>query len=235
MKKIARQLIDDKTLIGGRFENVINLLIIISIFGFSLETLPNLPSNLVQLLNYIELICVIFFSFEFIIRILYTGKPLNYLFSFYGIVDLLAILPFYLTLGFDLRSLRIIRLLRLLRLLKLFAYSDSFEIFKESFKKIKAELILFSFISIIFLYISSLGIYLFENEAQPENFKSIFHSLWWSIATLTTVGYGDIYPITIGGKIFSGFVIFMGIGLIAVPTGLIASSLTSILKEKNEN
>ena len=84
--------------------------------------------------------------------------------------------------------------------------------------------------AMVFIYLSSVGIYFFENEAQPENFKSIFHSIWWAIATLTTVGYGDVYPITIGGKIFSSIIILIGIGIVAIPTGLIASSINKNIK-----
>ena len=82
------------------------------------------------------------------------------------------------------------------------------------------------------LYLSSVGIYYFENEAQPEQFKSIFHSMWWAVATLTTVGYGDIYPITIGGKIFTFFMVFIGIGLVSIPTGLLASALSKTFNSK---
>ena len=84
--------------------------------------------------------------------------------------------------------------------------------------------------AMVFIYLSSVGIYFFENEAQPENFKSIFHSIWWAIATLTIVGYGDVYPITIGGKIFSSIIILIGIGIVAIPTGLIASSINKNIK-----
>ena len=84
--------------------------------------------------------------------------------------------------------------------------------------------------AMVFIYLSSVGIYFFENEAQPENFKSIFHSIWWAIATLTNVGYGDVYPITIGGKIFSSIIILIGIGIVAIPTGLIASSINKNIK-----
>ena len=79
------------------------------------------------------------------------------------------------------------------------------------------------------LYVSSVGIYYFENEAQPEQFKSVFHSMWWAVATLTTVGYGDVYPITLGGKLFTTFIVFIGMGLVAVPTGLLASALAKTI------
>ena len=84
------------------------------------------------------------------------------------------------------------------------------------------------------LYVSSVGIYYFENEAQPDQFKSVFHSMWWAVATLTTVGYGDVYPITFGGKLFTTFIVFIGMGLVAVPTGLLASALSKTIGE-NKN
>ncbi|MCC5816117.1 MAG: two pore domain potassium channel family protein, partial [Leptospira sp.] len=119
----------------------------------------------------------------------------------------------------------ILRLLRLFRVLKILRYNQALFNLKSSFKMIKEELIIITIISVMVVYISSVGIYYFENEAQPEVFASIFHSLWWSIATLTTVGYGDIYPITVGGKIFTSFIVAIGVGIVAIPAGLIASAL----------
>ena len=95
----------------------------------------------------------------------------------------------------------------------------------------REELILFGFVAAIMLYLSAVGIYYFENSAQPEQFKSVFHSLWWAVTTLTTVGYGDMYPITVGGKLFTFCVLIIGLGIVAVPTGLIASALSQIRKE----
>jgi voltage-gated potassium channel len=94
-------------------------------------------------------------------------------------------------------------------------------------------LIIFSVACVFFIYFSAAGVYFFENEVQPENFKSIFHAIWWAVATLSTVGYGDVYPITIGGKIFTSIVIFLGLGLIAVPTGLIASSFGEAFRKED--
>ena len=142
---------------------------------------------------------------------------------------MLAILPYYISAGIDLRSIRIVRLVRLL---KLFRFNKSLVLLKDAFLKVKSEMMLFVFITTILLYVSAVGIYFFENSAQPEQFKSIIHSLWWAVTTLTTVGYGDMYPITIGGKIFTTFISLIGIGIVAIPTGLLASSLTSIMKEK---
>jgi len=122
--------------------------------------------------------------------------------------------------------------MRLFRILKLANYSQAIQTFQRAYNHIKAELTVFGVFSILILYISSLGIYIFENEAQPEQFGSIFDALWWSIVTLTTVGYGDAFPITVGGKIFTSLIVTIGLGIIAVPTGLFASALSKTIKEK---
>ena len=162
-----------------------------------------------------------------------SDRKLTYVFSFYGLVDIIAILPYFILSGIDLRSIRIFRLLRVFRILKLFRFNDSIITMKKAFANIKNELLLFTFLTMIVLYVASVGIYFFEKDAQPEQFKSIFHCMWWAIATLTTVGYGDIYPITTGGKIFTSIITLIGIGIVAIPTGLLASSLTSISKKDN--
>jgi voltage-gated potassium channel len=149
----------------------------------------------------------------------------RYIFSFYGLIDLLAILPFYLTIAVDLRALRIVRLLHLFRLLKIVRYSKAIKRFKFAFLDIKEELVLFFTATCFMIYISAVGIYYFENSVQPEAFKSIFHSLWWGVATLTTVGYGDIYPITVGGKIFTFIILMIGLSVVAVPAGLFSIAL----------
>lgn len=98
----------------------------------------------------------------------------------------------------------------------------------------KEELVIFSFASLVVLYLSSVGIYYFEHAAQPDIFRSIFDSLWWALATLTTVGYGDIYPITVGGRLFTFIVLIVGLGLVAVPTGIIASALSAVRRQQPE-
>jgi voltage-gated potassium channel len=96
----------------------------------------------------------------------------------------------------------------------------------------KEQIILFMAITLVLIYFAAVGIYYFENEAQPEYFSSIFDSLWWSIITLTTVGYGDVYPITMGGRIFTFFILLIGLGIVAIPTGIISSSLTKVINLK---
>jgi voltage-gated potassium channel len=194
-------------------------------------TLPNLSIRTQEIINGLEKFCVTVFTVEYLLRLFASESRLKFFFSFFGLIDLIAILPFYLTLGMDLKSLRAIRLFRILRLFKFLRYGNTMEKIKKSFNSIKRELFLFTLATLMLLYFSSIGIYYFENEAQPEVFASIFDAMWWSVATLTTVGYGDVYPITNGGKIFASVIVFIGLGLVAIPTGLIASSLTRAFQE----
>lgn len=211
---------------GRLFDLFIQILIIISLVSFSLETLPDLSPLVKDVLWKIEITTVFIFTVEYLLRVIVANKKLSFIFSFYGLIDLCAILPFYISTGIDLRSLRIFRLFRIIRAFKFFRYSKALNHFKNAFISIKEELILFLIAAIFLLFLSAVGIYYFENSAQPEQFKSVFHSLWWAVATLTTVGYGDVYPITIGGKVFTFFILMIGLGIVAVPSGLIASALT---------
>ena len=222
--------IDNTSRYGKIFDLVIQLLIILSLITFSIETLPGIDSNLIKVLNQFELVCVIVFSIEYILRLLLSPK-LKYVFSFFGIIDLMAILPFYIASGIDLRSIRVLRLLRLFRVLKLFKYNTAMDRIINAFNKIKSELVIFLIATFFLFYLASVGIYYFESAVQPEKFKSVFHSLWWAITTLTTGGYGDIYPITVGGKIFTTFIVFIGLGLVAVPTGLLATAFSDTFKK----
>ena len=231
MKKLKQIIEETDNRSGKTFDFFIQILIIFSLICFSIETLPDLKSSAQNILHISEIIIVIIFSLEYLLRILVADKKLRFIFSFSGLIDLFAILPFYISSGIDLRSIRIFRLFRLFRVLKIFRYSNAIRRFKDAFVIIKDELILFSFFTLFLLFVASVGIYYFENPAQPENFKSIFHCLWWAIVTLTTVGYGDIYPITVGGKIFTFFMLIIGLGIIAVPTGLFASALTKTIKD----
>ena len=135
---------------------------------------------------------------------------------------------------FDLIMLRAFRLLRLVRLLKLGRYSKSLSRMALAVKIAKEDLFLALAATSVMLLIASFGIYQFENPVQPEKFSSVFESLWWALATLTTVGYGDIYPITIGGKIFTGAILMIGLGVVALPAGIIASSLTEARKQQEK-
>jgi voltage-gated potassium channel len=216
------------------FAFFIQALILLSIITFSIETIPNLKPQTKTILQSIELICVIVFTIEYVLRIYVANSKLKFIFSFFGLIDFLAILPFYLSFGVDLRSLRALRFLRLFRVLKLVRYNKAMNHFTRAIKSAKEEIFLFILITLILIYFSAVGIYYFENQAQPEHFSSIFDSLWWAIITLTTVGYGDVYPITVGGKVFTFFILMIGLGIVAIPTGIISSALTKSI-DKNED
>lgn len=201
-------------------------LIVFSVLCFSLETVPGLSPATMKFLHWAELITVLIFTIEYIYRILSAEDRFKYIFSFYGIIDLCAILPFYLATSIDLRSIRLFRLLRLGRLLKLARYNSAIRRFGIALKIAREELSIFGIASLMILYLSAVGIYYFEHDVQPENFRSIFDCLWWAVATLTTVGYGDVYPVTVGGRIFTFLVLLVGLGLVAVPTGIVASALS---------
>ncbi|NQT38218.1 MAG: ion transporter, partial [Planctomycetes bacterium] len=182
----------------------------------------------------VEVVTVALFTIEYGLRITVADKRLGFIFSFYGLVDLVAILPFYVSTGVDLRAVRVVRLFRVFRLFKFLRYTEALERFRDAFVEIKEELVLYVIATVLLVYLSSVGIYFFESEAQPDQFASVFHCLWWSVVTLTTVGYGDVCPVTIGGRIFTAFVLIAGIGIIAVPTGLLSSALTRARRSKSE-
>lgn len=232
--KLKRIVQCNDTLLGRIFDLFIQSLILLSLVSFTVETLPGLSERWILTLRIIEIVTVIIFSVEYLLRLFFTDNKFKFIFSFYGIVDLLAILPFYIASGIDLRSIRIIRLLRLFRIFKLLRYGKAIERFRLAFLSIKEEMILFLLTTIFLVYISSVGIYYCEAEAQPNSFGSIFHSLWWSIVTLTTVGYGDVSPVTSGGKVFASVIMILGVGVVAVPSGLVASALSKVIRDEEK-
>tara|TARA_Y100000590_G_C15435890_1_gene906992 strand:+ start:138 stop:845 length:708 start_codon:yes stop_codon:yes gene_type:complete len=232
--KIRKIILGTDTPAGRNFDLFIQGLIILSLITFPLETIQNLPDYMMQALIWIEIITVAIFTCEYVLRLWVKEKKLKFIFSFFGLIDLLAILPFYLNTAVDLRILRVFRLFRIFRLFELPQYSEALDTFNQAFKSIKSELFIFGGFSLMILYISSIGIYTFEHDAQPEVFGSVFDALWWSIVTLTTVGYGDAYPITIGGKIFTSLIIIIGIGIVAVPTGLLATAMRESRSKLNK-
>ena len=213
------------TFVAKFFDLTIQALIFTSVLIFSLETVPGLK-NYHPLFYKIEFTLVIIFTIEYLLRLLVATSRKKFIFSFYGVIDLLAILPFFISLGvIDLRVVRALRFLRIFRILKITRFTTATERLHAAFVDIKHELVVFSLLSLILIYLSACGIYFFEKDVQPNDFKSIFHAMWWAIATLSTVGYGDVYPVTTGGKIFTTFILFIGVSFVAIPSGLIASSL----------
>ena len=219
---------------GRAFDLFFQFLIVVAIVSFSIETLPGLSEQQRFWLRWIEVATVALFTVEYLLRIAVADSKWRYMTSFFGIVDLVAILPFYLAAGVDLRCLRAFRLLRLFEAFKLLRYSRAFRRFARALSLVREELMLFFAVTVLLLYISSVGIYYFERSVQPETFGSIFHSLWWAVATLTTVGYGDVVPVTTGGRIFTFFALMVGIGVVAAPCGIFASALSEARRLERE-
>ena len=231
----VRRIIDNGDSRGGRaFDLTIQALIIGSLVAFPFETMPQVSAEARRWLRYFEIFTVVVFTLEYLLRILVAPNKLRFIFSFFGLIDLLAILPFYLALGVDARSLRAFRLFRLIRTFKFVRYNQAIRRFWRAITLAREEIVLFLGVAMLMLYFSAIGIYYFEHEAQPEEFANVFDSLWWAVVTLTTVGYGDIYPITVGGRIFTFFVLVTGLGIVSIPTGLLASALSKAreLEEK---
>lgn len=224
-----KQIVEETdTRMGKVFDLAIQILIVVSAVSFAIETLPGLSSTTIRLLAISEAVIIGVFTAEYLLRLYFSQKKLSFVFSFYGLIDLAAVLPFYLALGLDLRSLRIFRLARLAILLKIFRFSKAARRFQLAFKLVKEEILVFGLFSLALIYLSAVGIYHFEHEAQPEVFVSVFDGIWWATVTLTTVGYGDVVPITTGGKVFTFFVFIVGLSMIAVPSGLVASALSKV-------
>lgn len=234
---------DINDLASNIFDGIIISLIILNVVLVILDTFK-LPYWFSDVSYYIEFISIIIFTIEYILRIWVSdiSRPndnpiiarIKYIFTFMAVVDLLAILPFYLPLVIiiDLRALRLLRVFRLVRLFKVNRYTNALKAIADVFKNKKSQLISSLFIILILMIISSIIIYNVENSVQPEVFSNAFSGMWWAIVTLTTVGYGDIYPITITGKVFSAIISVLGIGLIAIPTGIISAGFIEKIKGK---
>ena len=179
-----------------------------------------------------EAISIYIFSFEYLyrIRLAYLEKQMKgvsrYVFSAFGLIDLISILPFFLNqfVRIDGRFLRILRLFRLTRIFKLGRDSNSLKLFVKALTGVRNELKFTLFLSSLAILFSASAIYYLEHEAQPEKFSSITESIWWATVSLATVGYGDVYPMTPGGKIFASIISLVGIGIVAIPTGIISAS-----------
>lgn len=222
-------------------------LIVLNVLAIMLQSFQTLSAAYKDFFFYFELFSVIIFSTEYLLRLWLSNMfhsdvspfkaRLKYIFSFMGIIDLLAILPFYLPfiIKVDLRFLRMLRLMRLFRIFKLAHYSDSVRMVGRVLQDKRNEIGITLFGAFILLLITSTLMYEIEHAAQPEQFPNIFASLWWAVATLTTIGYGDVYPVTALGKLLAGLTAMFGIGLVAIPTGLISVGFIEEIENKKKS
>jgi len=218
---------------GKLFDVILLCLIITSIVVVMLESVKSFNSQHTALLNYTEWVITILFSIEYIARIISIKKPSEYIFSFYGIIDFLSTIPKYVAIfivgGNALIALRALRLLRVFRILKLARFIGATNHFAKALKASRAKILVFlSFVVILCIILGSVMYLVESGEDGGENsgFTSIPRSVYWAIVTMTTVGYGDIAPVTPLGQFIASIIMILGYGIIAVPTGIVTSEMT---------
>jgi voltage-gated potassium channel len=235
---------DEGDLSSKAFDIFLISVIFLNVLAVILESVESISIVYSDYFKIFSLFSVGFFSIEYLMRLWSCTenkkfeKPVTgrwrYALSPLALIDFLVLVPFYLPIFFqvDLRFLRVLRLLRLFTLFKLTRYSSSLKLLSTVIKEKKEELIVTFLVIIILLVFSSGIIYFLENEKQPDAFSSIPAAMWWGVATMTTVGYGDIYPITAMGKLFGGFVAILGLGTFGLPAGIIAYGFIEEIQKK---
>lgn len=243
-KKKVHGLLHPEIVGDERWDKIINVfiivLIILNVIAVIVETVESIHDKYAEFFYYFDLISVIIFTIEYLLRVWSSNHEekykhsiwgrIKYMFSLGALIDLAAILPsilaYFIGVKFDLRELRILRLMRVIRLFRLTAYTNSVHMIANVFKKRKNELLL-SFILVLFLIIISACILYFAEHLYPDEktsqFKSIPHTIWWAVVTLTTTGYGDMYPLTVLGKTMAGIIMLTGIAFFAIPAGILAA------------
>jgi len=223
-------------------------LILLNTLAVMLETEDSLNAQYGTYFNYFEAFSIAIFTIEYLLRIwCITLNPeymhpvsgrIKYIFTKMALIDLLSILPFYLgtIIPYDLRFLKMFRLFRFIRVGKLGRYSNSLKLLSRVFRDKKEDLLMTCYVAVFCVLISSCLIYITENDAQPDKFPSIPGCMYWTMITLTTVGHGydDVYPITFWGKVVTIFVIFLGLAIISIPTGILASGFYEEMENKNK-
>jgi voltage-gated potassium channel len=219
-------------------------LIVLNVFAVALETMQDVSELYKGSFRVFEWFSVVVFSIEYGLRVwTCTLKPefsdpirgrIRYMLTPAAIIDLMVVIPFYLPLFFDmdLRFLRVLRLFRLFALFKMARYAQSLHLLKSVLKDTKEELFIVFAATLAMLFFASGIIYFLENKSQPEAFSSIPAAMWWAVSTMTTVGYGDVYPITTFGKIFGGFISMLGLGTFGLPVGIIAYGFVEELQKQ---
>lgn len=226
---------------GGKvFDVTLIVVILISIVVVILDSMPNLDNKTHILFNQVEWLITIIFTVEYLLRILSARKPLRYIFSFYGIIDLLGTLPTYLAIfisgGSSLLVIRALRLLRVFRVLKISRYTTAGFVLRKSLSASRAKIGVF--LTAVFMVVIIIGTIMYLVEGNAGGFTSIPKGIYWTIVTITTVGYGDIAPITGLGQFIASITMLLGYAIIAVPTGIVTAEITQqnrFLKNEESN
>lgn len=237
---------DDNETVDRVIAVFLMLLILINALTVVLETVDDLNRRYGSIFYAIEVVSIAIFTVEYFLRLWvapldpryaapFRGR-IRYAFSLMAIVDLLAVLPAFLPLIFtvDMRIVRFLRIFRLFRLFKMSRYVDSLNTLDDVVRSKREELLVtLVMIGMLLLFSSSL-MYFVETEAQPDKFPDIPSAMWWGVATLTTVGYGDVFPVTPLGRLLGGFIALLGIGMFALPTGILASGFAEEIKKRQK-
>ena len=222
---------------GKAFDLILLVLILFSVLLVCLESVPSINNRYESVFNVLEWGITLLFSIEYLLRLIAVNKPLNYVFSFYGIIDLLSTLPKYISLFLvgsqSLLALRALRLLRVFRILKLTRYIGASNALAKALIASRAKIGVFLFSVLVLCIIFGTMMYLVESD--ESGFTSIPRSIYWCIVTLTTVGYGDIAPTTALGQFFAAIIMIMGYGIIAVPTGIVTAEFAEQNKKIDTN
>ncbi|MDO4783003.1 MAG: ion transporter [Capnocytophaga felis] len=225
------------TPLGKLFDIVLLILIFLSVIMVMLETVKDIDHQAHGILVFLEWFITIFFTIEYVLRIISNRKPLQYIFSFYGIIDLISILPMYLSFFIPgskaLSVVRALRLLRIFRILELANFMNQGEELKMALRTSRTKITVFIYFVLVICIL--LGSLMYVIESEESGFTSIPRSIYWCIVTLTTVGYGDIAPTTTLGQMIASFVMILGYGIIAVPTGIVTAEYSRAKKSKNSS
>lgn len=226
-RKLHEIIFEADTRAGKAFDLVLIIAIILSVIIVMLDSVSSVRLEYGNFLNKLEWIFTILFSLEYILRIICVGKPVKYIFSFYGIIDLLSIAPTYLSLVFPgthfLIVIRILRVLRVFRVLKFVQYLGAADRLKTALIQSRRKIFVFLFAVLVVVVI--FGSIMYVVEGEQNGFTSIPKSIYWAIVTLTTVGYGDISPNTPIGQVIAAIIMILGYGIIAVPTGIVTTEI----------
>ena len=231
-RKIHEIIFEADTPLGKLFDVLLLIMILLSVIVVMLESVESYRFSFGKYFDIAEWIFTVLFSLEYVLRILSVKKPLKYITSFYGIIDLLSLLPSYLGIFIganqlsSIKTIRTIRLIRIFRILKLIRYVKEAAALKQAFIASKQRVVVFLFVVLSIVILMGTIIYMIEDP--EDGFTSIPRSIYWAIVTLTTVGYGDIAPHTPIGQFFASIIMILGYAIIAVPTGLISVELSKM-------
>ena len=237
--KLHEVIFEADTKAGRLFDVILLGAIFLSVIVVMLESISSIHENYGTFLIGIEWGLTILFTIEYILRILSIGKPIHYIFSFYGLVDLVSILPTYIGIWYSgthsLAVIRALRFLRVFRILKLGKFIDSGNIILSALKSSRHKITVFMFAILTIVMIIGSLMFLIEGRTENSAFTSIPRSVYWAIVTLTTVGYGDISPVTALGQFLASILMIMGYAIIAVPTGIMTSEMITSTKTSSSH